>query len=472
MRKEIIALASATGGVGRTSLAIEMAKSMVKMGRYCLIVDFNASNTSMSSLLGVRLNSHAWRSAFRERRTRYEGVAYLPVEAASVGEMIGVLRAVSEMSRDTLILDLPTGYDERIGMAVRFASSSVVVGTGEPSSLIATTQWLRRMSVDGLREEFGEGSDFLSNLPLNWTFEDLSSALGPRFSAQDAGRYLSSLRVGYVLNQRRDLSEGEQTRCLCHAWGTVLGVWPAALPTIRYDERRWFFVRGLGQESQFAGEDTMFSDIVELASEVLKRPLDVRSDRGVVAALIDPVRHPYAYLQISDGGGDPRLAYRRLWEGYRREGGLISHVLDHSTIEHNIKNLEIAYRRTLTVGADELARESVEDVQADEGGSLLDGRESAAVVQADEGSVEAGLDFAARLSSLPTIAQRREMLGLSAQTFSRKSRIPLKILQQIERGGVSPHLSPSYQRAYEKAAHATLDQLEQRRPRSKPLHFG
>ncbi len=426
-KPKIYALTSATGGVGKTTIAIELAKQFAQNQAKTVIVDFCAERLDTPILLGCDDNLNQ-----REQvATTTPNLFYVPITIDNNFKINIVEQFLQSQKADVILLDLPTGWHDILAPLIQLAELTLIIGTAEPANLHATTHWLRRLITHALATH-----DL--RLPIRWWLNDLITALDNDEQRIAAAETIAKLRIGYCLNQRRELSERQQSASLCHAWGAALGASPITLPDIKFEERRWFFVRGLGQASQYVLNDTIIPDI-----ESLRIAFENLPPRIISGLLIAPETHPRAYLNAS-AAQNVRKAYRLLWEGYRREKGLVSTMLPTSLLAEIIDKIELAYQRS----------------HATEDAGLPQINAPKTVPKKSQPQIPKSDVTIEDSENLRPLLKRRLALKISVQQLAHQARVPTFLLRQIEQNLPTPGLSTSYRAAYVQSIEECLARLE------------
>ena len=407
----IVAIGAGSGGVGRTTVALELARGLARRAVPTLLVDGVLGAPMLAAGLGrsqpaprtdlFQPGSHL--QDFISRRdddsigllTLARGVqGPQALAGASAERFVDRLRRVEER---LVIIDLPAGPDP--------FWLDVLVTADVPLLLTGPESW----SVRAL-------------LPY-------VEAVQARVAASDA----PGLGRSYlVLNGCRDASERELGEVLCHALWRRLGHYPRYLGPLDYDDRRWFHLRhGEGGEplSSAAGLGVQ-------AEAIVKRLLSLR-DFDRLRPRGEGDETGWMGLSSEATAADMRAQYRRLWEGYRRDSAITQVVLDRSTRSTIVSELERTYR-AFQVALDE-GRPAPEEGAAD-GHCWTPASEAAAPPSA---ALLAADEDCGRL-----LARYRRKRRLSLRELSLRTRIGLRYLEAIERFEVEALPPPVYLRGY------------------------
>ncbi len=147
---EIIAITSGKGGVGKTSLAVNMAALLVKRGKKVLIIDADLGLSNVEIMLGVT-PSYTMRDLIKNNKNIEEIIINGPykVDFISGGNGFLEITELSEIEReeifvklkkldelyDIIIIDTGAGISRNVISFLEIADSILVVATSEPTSL-------------------------------------------------------------------------------------------------------------------------------------------------------------------------------------------------------------------------------------------------------------------------------------------------------------------------------------------------
>jgi flagellar biosynthesis protein FlhG len=155
-----VAVASATGDVGKTSIAVNLALGLARDGGRVMLLDADLVSANVDVLLGLQAGSsllNVLRGELQLEDIIINGPGNLMVVPAVCGikdltglgtaECAGIVRAFSELKHriDTLIIDTSTGVSECVASFCAASSEVLVVMDNAPASLddgIALIKWL------------------------------------------------------------------------------------------------------------------------------------------------------------------------------------------------------------------------------------------------------------------------------------------------------------------------------------------
>ena len=260
-----------------------------------------------------------------------------------------LVSALRSLDYDDILIDLPASADPLWSTLFVLGDIPVLFAPTEPVSLFAATRYLRSAlfyailahpDADRAEHELLRAMDALS---VDASGEDFSLVLASPRLRRILESTLDRLEVYLVLAQTREQSERDLGYAIAHAWSYILDVWPRYLGSVDHDERRWFQQRHEGKTVGAASEGAAESLCEDLVKSLLALgDLDEsqpRFRRGLTT-------EGWQRLGVSPTGAPPALrqAYRRLWEGFRRESPLTQSLLRAPLRERIIHELEDANR--------------------------------------------------------------------------------------------------------------------------------
>lgn len=435
----IVALAGGGGGVGRSTLAAEVARCLARRGRKVLIVDTDPTSPTQHVRFGLEADDLADLEArFSDdaplaplivpgdrKRPALLPLALVRRRPFTRPELrpealVARLRA---LDFDLVLLDLPAGADPVwTGLFVE-SDVPVLVAATEATSLLATTQTLRHALVHALlrhpdaAEQQEAVADVIDGLPAAFDADTLRARLDERQLGGLLDRMRGAFETYLVLLRTRELAERELAPVIAWAWARRLGHRPRPLGCIDQDERRWFHLR----QDETSPAMTADGGFGNQAEELAKRLMDIESVDAVTPHAADPSA-PWELLGVAPDApdADVRLAYRRLWEGLRRESSTTRTLLSSSQRERFLKELEDA-------------NPAIQTWLAERG----NGDDAAPTVERPTGT-HPGL----------RVRDARQASGLGLRELSLRTRIGLRYLEAIEAFEVEALPRPVYLRGY------------------------
>jgi len=163
-RARVLAVVSGKGGVGKTSLAVNLAIGLAAAGRRVLLLDADIGLANVDLLLGRRPHGHLGH-VLAGRMTLADvvqegpaGIAWIPGASqmpalARIGQKRrdAVLRGLSDLEaqHDLVVLDAPAGIGPGVLALARQADELVLVTTPEPTSLVDAYALLKAAVASG-----------------------------------------------------------------------------------------------------------------------------------------------------------------------------------------------------------------------------------------------------------------------------------------------------------------------------------
>ena len=412
----IIALAGPKGGIGRSTCTVVLARALAAREHEVLIVD-SSPYAGMATMLDLERQTVHSLNDVCPAGTSIKGVNYVCINDQNSEAFCSKMRELTEF--DDIVIDLAAGIGDHDSDIFLHADLPVIIADPEPVSIQMATLWLRLAFVQSIRR-FEENAGLLEVLEpqkARWTFNSVYQALHPHMQSRFISE-LAAFRCVFLLNHRRENSESLQARALCHAWGMTLGLDVHYLGSLPFDERRWFFARQLADVSNFVHEDPLVREMDSILRDELEK---VNFDEQRCLPVLDCELKAREFL----GAGSPeeaRMMYRLLWEGYRRENGLVANVLSREDIAHIISQLEIAYRHSENEpnNADSNITSACEVPSVTR--SFSNSLASAGTFNPDKCQDNAGI----------WLKEQRELACYSIEQLAFKSRISSRILENLE----------------------------------------
>ena len=214
-RVRVIAITSGKGGVGKTSIATNLAYRFARRGRDVLMIDGDLGLANIEVILGLQPRYHLGHVLRGERAasevlvTGPGGFRILPASSGvkslthlTEEQRVGLVCALDELEDvyDTLILDTGAGIGSNVTFFNAAAQDLIVVVTPEPTALTDAYAMIKVMSRDHGMKRF--------RLLVNEVDEP---AQGPRVYKQlvtVADRFLVDVAIRYQGCVPRDLHVG------------------------------------------------------------------------------------------------------------------------------------------------------------------------------------------------------------------------------------------------------------------------
>ena len=413
----VVALASGGGGVGRTTMALELARVFSRRGAANVLVDCSLTMPMVAELLNRgegRIHREA--SLFSPgahledyvQREGDNGTAIITLSDALLEPTKPIstppakfLRRLRRLNDRLIIMDLPAGTHQF--WLDLFLLSDVPIFISGPDP------WSVRSVVPFLEASVRRSLELSSE-----------SVAGSRLHS-----YL-------LVNGCRDASERELGEVLCHALWRKLDHYPRYLGPVDFDDRRWFHVRHTEACPPLSSSEGLGVQVEEIAKRILSLQ-DFDEGRPRVTST-DGTSASARWMGLSEHAtpADLRAQYRRLWEGYRRESAISQVVLRAQDRSDLISELEQTYRALQTA---------------------LDSPQQCEICDAEvPAEPSRPPDQILPAKEVPhcgaRIRQAREERGLTLREFSLHTRIGLRYLEAVEAMEVEALPHPVYLRGY------------------------
>lgn len=146
----VIAIASGKGGVGKTSVAVNLAMCFARSGKETLLLDADLGLANVDILLGLNCQrnlSHVLRGECTLEQIVVEAASGLKVIPAASGiremaslsviEQAGLIRSFNELNQgiDVMIVDAAAGISENVLVFARACQDTIIVVCDEPASI-------------------------------------------------------------------------------------------------------------------------------------------------------------------------------------------------------------------------------------------------------------------------------------------------------------------------------------------------
>lgn len=336
----LIAITGAKGGVGKTTLTVNLALCLAATGRKVVIVDADRLGSNVHTLLGLKrpvLNSNVTHMHADRRALDQDGLTIFPtpypdlhmafanVDQFTLG-MKNLYRyarlgqAISRIEADHVVVDLGDGADPALIDLFCSADLSLYVTTPDPAAVENIQRFLRASIWRQLQQlEPARGSArawvqrlrSLAAMPApNELLQRLEAEGDP--TVPQVQRLIESFRLYLVVNQvrvRPDLQLGEG---IAMAVKRRMGLRIDYCGHISHDEAQWFCMR----KRRPLMVESPGSKAGRNIEKILRRAFSI--DRQ--APVVDPVPAGsyFEWLGIGRGATDEeiRRAYKRMKEIY------------------------------------------------------------------------------------------------------------------------------------------------------------
>ena len=177
---QVLAIASGKGGVGKTSISVNLSTAMAMSGKQVMLLDGDLGLANVDVMLGLQPSynlAHVLEGQCSLDDTILEGPAGLMVVPASSGkknmaeltraENAGLIRAFSELSRpiDVMVIDTAAGIADSVITFTQAAQEVIVVICNDPASLTDAYALIKVLN----RDHGVERVQVLANMVQNLT---------------------------------------------------------------------------------------------------------------------------------------------------------------------------------------------------------------------------------------------------------------------------------------------------------------
>jgi flagellar biosynthesis protein FlhG len=160
---QVIAVASGKGGVGKTSVSVNLSLALTQLGRHVMLLDADLGLANVDVLLGLTPRftlAHVLEGKCTLEETIIEGPMGLSVVPAASGqrrmaelthaEHAGLIQAFSELGRDLdmLVVDTAAGISDSVITFTQAAHEVIVVVANEPASITDAYALIKVLSRD------------------------------------------------------------------------------------------------------------------------------------------------------------------------------------------------------------------------------------------------------------------------------------------------------------------------------------
>lgn len=369
-RPLIISLCAGGGGVGRSTLAAELARSFVRKGLRVLLVDADLHHPTQHQRFDAteRWAAQPWSPSLncahlappndpsasgstdpRVPELLILGQDHVGRPRAHAPDVRALHQSLRDADFDVIFLDQSSGLDEwTVSMSVLADVPAMVVAT-EPVSLDAGTRYMRRAifsamrlldEAEGIEQVIDETS---AQLPANWALGDLREAAERTGAADLLNEAMNRLEPYIILSQTREAAEREIGPVLGLAWWYLTGVRPRYAGAIDHDGRRWFHLRQGNLLPPLNSEFGAGFQLEELSKKLID-PARLDAEQPRQRAKDVPAALYLLGLSADTPAPEVRMCYRKLWEGVRRDHVGTQQLLNGPLRDKLIQDLESANR--------------------------------------------------------------------------------------------------------------------------------
>ena len=448
----VCAFGGGGGGAGRTTTVAELSRHLMRKGRKVVVVDADLTNPALTTTLGIGLDQLQRLSAGTGRDAQLRdyvipatkqrpatlslGHAAVRVYEAPDTRPEALVAKLQALPFDIVLIDLPAQPSALWATVFVMADVPIVIANMESSSVLASTRFMRWALLYGLASHPDASSierrivDCIRRVKIDDNIDGLRRACDPSDVSSLLRTVLGRLETYLIITKARDSAERDLTQVLALSWYYVLGMRPRVLGAIDHDDRLWFHKRQHKHDHLLSSDEGAGVQCEDIAKRLLAiHELDADQPRAAPAAGLSPhellgVPHKAQPLHV-------RSAYRKLWEGFRRESAITSVLIASPMRQRILVQLEEANRSLQTWLA--------------ERGSTLEPIEAPRPRLVD------------RASPGEPVREARQLLEISVRELSLRTKIGIRYLEAIESFDVENLPRPAYLRGYLREIARVLD---------------
>jgi flagellar biosynthesis protein FlhG len=163
---KLITIASGKGGVGKSSLSVNLALALTKLGQRVLVVDADFGLANVDIMLGVnaRYNlSHVLRNERQMSEIIQEGHGGIRFISGGSGviellrmnddQLLSVMQGILTLRdpADVILFDLGAGINEHIVRLILSSGETIIVTTPEPTAIMDAYALIKTVSRESLK---------------------------------------------------------------------------------------------------------------------------------------------------------------------------------------------------------------------------------------------------------------------------------------------------------------------------------
>lgn len=456
--RHVIAVAGGRGGVGKSTVAINLAVYLAQLGRTVVLVDSDSTGAELHTMLGVaasldgRASEETDEVELRTWPTAVPGLELLPQLYASgstsplrPGRKAMWARRLRHLEADYVILDLGAGTSPATLDLFLTADIGLCVATPEPPSIETTYRFVRALFVRRVRRllikdrfKLRLAERVLLELPALPRPIELVQALA-RYEvslAEVAANELATLSPRLVMNGVRLRSDSEVGPAVCEMSRRFLGVDMDYLGQIEQDDSVWLSV----VRKRPLLIDSPTSKSARNLERIARRTLALTASRDLprersVPSILAPKYTLYDVLGINRVSTDEeiRRASKRQRSIFQPDGLALTSLLTEEQLAREVAAIEEAHDTLL----DPLRRKAYDlstfPAEEPSGTSPVEDDGSAAMAERQllrvelEREINPNTDF-----NGPLLAKVRESQGIELEEIANRTKISVGYLKAIE----------------------------------------
>lgn len=456
--RHVVAVAGGRGGVGTSSVAINLAVYLAQLGRTVVLVDAGVLGAELHTMLGAQVSLEAGASEDSEGSemrvwpTFVPGLLlmpqlYVPSSTSPLrpGRKALWAKRIRHLKADHVILDLGAGTAPASLDLFLSADLGICVAAPEPPSVEGTYRFVRGLFVRRLRRSLVKDrfkmrlvERALSELPALPPPIEVVRVLSRYDSslAELAASELSRLQPKLVVNGVRLRTDADLGPGMGEMSLRFLGVNLDPLGQIEQDDSMWLSVvrkRPLLIDSPTSKSARNIERIARRALAVLTSRDQMRSLS--LRSLVAPELSLYDVLGTHRGANDEELrrAYKKQRAIFQPDSLVLTSLLSDEQLAKEVSSLDEAYETLLDPlrrRAYDMSTFTDEDrPPAAESGSSGSSLEAERQLLREELAREIGADTE---FSGPLLAKVRESLGIELEEIVVRTKISASYLRAIE----------------------------------------
>lgn len=162
---KIITVTSGKGGVGKSSLVINLAISLKRKGRRVLVIDTDFGFSNIDVMLGVKTKYDLMSVVSHNKDIKdiievgYEGVQFISggsgvyeLTKLSEQEVMNLVNSIKSLENiaDTIIFDTGAGVSDNILRLITASDETILVTTPEPTAIVDAYALVKIISEEGI----------------------------------------------------------------------------------------------------------------------------------------------------------------------------------------------------------------------------------------------------------------------------------------------------------------------------------
>jgi flagellar biosynthesis protein FlhG len=456
--RHVIAVGGGRGGVGKSTVAVNLAVYLAQLGRTVVLVDADPTGAELHTMLGAsvsleaRSNDDGLDVEMRTWPTAVQGLLLLPqlyapgsTSPLRPGRKVLWARKLRHLPADYVIVDLGAGTSPASLDLWLLADFGLCVMTPEPPSIEATYRFLRALFMRRIRRLLVK--DRFKMRLAERVLQELPALPRPLELVQALARYdtqLAELAVSelvklvpkLVINGVRLRTDSEVGPAVCEMSRRFLGIELDYLGQIEQDDSVWLSV----VRKRPILIDSPASKSARNLERIARRTLALSTSRDAprerpVPGIFAPQMNFYDVLGTHRGATDEeiRRAYKRQRTIFHPDGLALTSLLTEEQLAKEVAQIEEAHDTLL-----DLVRRRAYDVstfpaQEPSGKSMVEDQSAALLLERqmlrDElaREINPNTDFSGSL-----LAKVRESQGIELEEIATRTKISVGYLKAIE----------------------------------------